>query len=162
MKPAVRATIESSLRECEAHRHWIARARAKLSGTFPLTAESLAGLDEREVELVDQLIYRFTKLQDSMARRLLPSLHELLEGTDEPVPFLDIVNRLEALGIVPSASEWQMFRNLRNNLAHDYPESREQTAITLNQLYSDLPRLETLFENARREYERRSPGIPAQ
>lgn len=72
------------------------------------------------------------------------------------------MSRLEARGIVPSVNEWQVFRNLRNNLAPDYPESTEQTAITLNQLYSDLPRFETLFENARREYERRISKGPTQ
>ena len=66
-----RATIESSLRECASHWRWIERARRLLAPTFPLGDGSLQSLSERQVELIDQMIYRFTKLQDSIARRLL-------------------------------------------------------------------------------------------
>jgi hypothetical protein len=155
VKPTARATIESSLRECESHRYWVNHARDKLAGRFPLSPTSLQALGEHEVELLDQMIYRFTKLQDSMARRLLPSLHELLEGTSGPTPFLDILNRLEALGVVPSVRQWQLFRNLRNNLAHDYPESTDQTAATLNQLYEDFPLMEAFLDNAAKEFHSR-------
>ena len=40
------------------------------------------------IEHIDQLVYRFTKLQDSMGTRLLPSMYTLLENTNDPKPFL--------------------------------------------------------------------------
>jgi hypothetical protein len=155
VKPTARATIESSLRECASHRKWVNHAREKLAARFPLSPASLEHLGEHEVELLDQMIYRFTKLQDSMARRLLPSLYELLEGPSGPTPFLDILNRLEALRVVPSVRQWQLFRNLRNNLAHDYPESTGQTAATLNQLYEDFPLMEAFLDSAANQYHSR-------
>ena len=69
-----------------------------------------------------------------------------------PRPFLDILNRLEQLGVVPDKERWQLHRNLRNNLAHDYPESIEQTVATLNQLFDTWRDLEQLFEAARAAY----------
>lgn len=152
---AYRATIESSIRECEAHLRWIERDRALLSDFFPLDPDGLTGAGERQIELIDQLVYRFTKLQDSMARRLLPSYYSFLESRDEPVAFLDMLNRLEQLGLLTSAEDWQLFRALRNNLSHDYPESAEQTALTLNQLFDEWPRLMHMFERIRDDYRRR-------
>jgi hypothetical protein len=60
---------------------------------------------------------------------------EFLEDNQEPGPFLDILNRLEQRGYLESVDTWQFFRDLRNNLAHDYPESREQNIINLNVLF---------------------------
>ena len=152
--------MESSLHECESHLRWIERDRALLSGLFPLQSDELSHAEDRSIELVDQFIYRFTKLQDSMARRLLPSYYSLLEGRDEPVPFLDMLNRLEQLGLLTSTSDWQLFRALRNNLAHDYPESAEQTVLTLNQLYEEWPKLRRMFERIRADYRRREAERP--
>jgi len=103
---------------------------------------------------LDQFIYRYTKLQDSLARRLLPALYGVLENDDSPRAFLDILNRLEQLGVVPDKERWQVHRNLRNNLAHDYPESIEQTVATLNQLFESWRDLEQLFEAALTAYNR--------
>lgn len=157
MADTTRATIESSIRECASHWRWVERARRLLAPTFPLGDGSLDALSERNVELIDQMIYRFTKLQDSMARRLLPAIHALLEGTTEPVPFLDILHRLEAIGIIASAEKWQVLRNLRNYLAHDYPESATQTTVTLNQLYDELPELGRMYQRIAADFRRRFP-----
>ena len=86
------------------------------------------------MEHLDQLICRFTKMQDAMGKRLFPSIHGLLEESSDLVAFLDILHRLEKLGVLTSVAEWQLFRNLRNNLAHDYPEGVSQTVDTLNLL----------------------------
>jgi hypothetical protein len=87
-----------------------------------------------------------------MARRLFPALYALAEGDATPRPFLDILNRLEQLGAIPQASDWQYFRNLRNNLAHDYPDSIDQTVATLNELFDNWRALKRIFQAARDFY----------
>ncbi len=149
MSETAKATARSSIRECESHLKWIQRARMALRDRFPLGIDAMRTLEDRDVELLDQMIYRFTKMQDSLARRFLPSSYSLLEGSTDPVPFLDILNRLASLGVLPSVELWQFFRNLRNNLAHDDPESEEQTVATLNQLNERMPEFIALFETAR-------------
>ncbi len=62
----------------------------------------------------------------------------------------------EELDVLPSVQTWQRFRNLRNNLAHDYPESLEQTAETLNQLLKTWGDLEEIFTRARDAYRSRA------
>ena len=94
---------------------------------------------------LDQFIYRFTKLQDSMATRLLPAMYAWLEDAPRPIPFLDILNRLEQLDLIENVEQWQFFRNLRKNLALDYPESLDQTATTLNLLFKNINTMKSMY-----------------
>jgi hypothetical protein len=75
-------TIQSALEECDSHLSKIKRAKKLLGPGFPLSGESLATLDEERIGLLDQMIYRFIKLQDSMGTRLLPSLHAYVQKDD--------------------------------------------------------------------------------
>ncbi len=140
--------IESAIAEASAHIRQLERAHERLAPYFPLTQESLHVLPEDQVPILDQFIYRFMKLQDSMAGRLLPALDAYLRADDSPRPFLDILSHLEQLGAIPSEHEWQFFRALRNNLAHDYPESSAQTVETLNTLYERWDELRSIFDTA--------------
>lgn len=160
MTDATIATIESSIKEGTSHLAKLHASGAFLQAHRPFTATSLETVDTETVLNMDQFVYRFTKLQDSMARRLLPSLYVFLEADTEPRPFLDILNRLEQLEAITSVQTWQRFRNLRNNLAHDYPESLSQTASTLNELLETWSALEEMFERAAGVYRERQERRP--
>jgi len=142
-------TIESAVKENESHRKRIERVVNLLKGLFPADASAFQKFSEEEIEHVDQFIYRFAKMQDSLGTRLIPALYSWLEGDRTPRPFLDILNRLEKLKIIKSVDDWQFFRNLRNNLAHDYPESLTQTVETLNLLHSEIGKFLLIFEQLR-------------
>ena len=77
---------------------------AHLPSRSSLTVTVFEQLSEEDVEHLDQLICRFTKMQDAMGKRLFPSIHGLLEESSDPVAFLDILHRLEKLGCLPA---WQ-------------------------------------------------------
>jgi hypothetical protein len=149
------STIESASKECTSHLERLYDSEIYLQELRPFTATKLESIGKEQVLHLDQFIYRFTKFQDSMARRLLPSLYALLEADTEPKPFLDILGRLEQLNVISSVATWQQFRNLRNNLAHDYPESLQQTADTLNELLDTWHDLESIFRMANDAYHRR-------
>ena len=155
MNPHLQKTLESAFRECETHRQKIQRVQALLQPLFPLQVTTFEQLSEEEVEHLDQLIYRFTKMQDTMGKRLFPSIYGLLEEDSDPKAFLDILHRLEKLGVLSSVVEWQFFRNLRNNLAHDYPEGVAQTVDTLNLLMERIETFIRLFETAQEDWQRR-------
>lgn len=145
-------TIESALKENDSHLQRLNRAETLLKTFFPVSAKKMTQLSEEQIEHLDQFIYRFTKLQDSMATRLLPAIYAWLEGESRPMPFLDILNRLEQLGLIENVEQWQFFRNLRNNLAHDYPESLDQTATTLNLLFRNIETLKSMYLKIRRSW----------
>ena len=60
-------------------------------------------------------------------------------------PFRDILNRLEQLKIIDSSDTWLALRELRNDLAHEYPVMPEETIDKLNHLFAQLPVLENIL-----------------
>jgi hypothetical protein len=73
------------------------------------------------VRILDQLLFRFTKLQDALGTRLVPATLAALSEPYEQWPMIDRINRLEKLGYM-SADDWLRWREVRNRLAHEYPE----------------------------------------
>lgn len=90
---------------------------------FPLSIENFKDILESIEHLAysDQIIYRFSKLQDCMGAKLFKSLL-LYEGENINRPFLDILNQLETI-------------DLRNEIAHDYEDNDEIALNILNTIY---------------------------
>ena len=158
MKIDTEKTIVSAVKENESHQKRIERVVMLLKGVLPASVLSFQQYSEEEIEHVDQFIYRFSKMQDSLGARLIPALYSFLEGDQTPRPFLDILNRFEKLGIIESVEDWQFFRNLRNNLAHDYPESLAQTVETLNLLHDEINRFLSIFQRLKQTWTEHSSG----
>ncbi len=95
-------------------------------------------------------------MQDSIGGRLLPSLYYYLENSTLRMPFLDILNFMEKQQIIPSAESWIFFRNLRNNLSHEYPETTEKTVENLNLFFSKLPEFFDFYECVKNECTKRN------
>ena len=70
--------------------------------------------------LTDQLLFRFTKLQDAMGERLVPATLAWLREAHEAWPMRDCLDRLERLGYL-DVEVWLQWRDVRNRLAHEYP-----------------------------------------
>ena len=113
----------------------------KKNYTFPINIENFKVILENIEHLAysDQIIYRFSKLQDCMGAKLFKSVL-LYEGENVNKPFLDILNQLEAIDII-NVDEWFEIRDLRNEIAHDYEDNDEIAINILNTIYklkSDL------------------------
>lgn len=74
--------------------------------------------------LTDQILYRFMKLQDTMGGRLVAATLTDLAEPFEDWPMRDRLDRLEKLGYLEVA-RWLAWRELRNRLAHEYPDAPE-------------------------------------
>ena len=143
--------ILSSIKENESHKEKIINSVDKLKSKIPLSLEVFENLSEDEITYLDQILFRFTKMQDSIWGRLLPSLYNFLEDNNTRVPFLDILNFMEKQSIITSAESWIFFRNLRNNLSHEYPESTDRTTENLNLFFSKLPDFFDFYESIKKE-----------
>jgi len=53
------------------------------------------------------------------------------------------------------AGRMAIFRNLRNSIAHEYPEEAEQTVAALNTLFEQWLRMETMYIQIRASYRAR-------
>ena len=135
--------VNDNLSESNKHLNRLQNAIKALEGSyiFPLSAENFQSILESVEHLAysDQIIYRFSKLQDCMGAKLFKSVL-LYEGENVNKPFLDILNQLEAIDII-NVDEWFEIRDLRNEIAHDYEDNDEIAINILNTIYklkSDL------------------------
>ena len=74
------------------------------------------------VRLLDQILYRFLKLQDAVGERLLPATLAVLHEPFEDWPMRDRLDRLERLGYLDATTRLA-WRGGRNRLAHEYPDA---------------------------------------
>lgn len=89
-------------------------------------------------ERLEAFVSRYSRLQDTIAGRLLPRLFEAL--AEEPGSQLELLNRAARLGMVSDVEEWLAARALRNRLVHEYMEDPAAFAqdLRLAREYADL------------------------
>ena len=134
--------LRPALAECELHQKRLHQAWLEASAFDAFKPKPTTTLSETEVRTLDQMVFRFGRLQDAMSTRLLPALLQLTQEWQDNEPFIDKLNRAEKLGMLPSAEQWQLLRELRNQTAHEYPAHPELVLANLQQLLNHVPMLE--------------------
>jgi len=140
-----RDKINETLAVCGLHHQRMMFAFHSIEKYFPLTESNFGQFDQIELALFDQLIYRFSKLQDSMGSRLFKQLLESLEEDISGLPFIDILNKMEKLNLLEDARDWIALRQVRNAVSHDYPFFREIQIEELNLLPEEVKRLAKIW-----------------
>ncbi len=107
--------------------------------SFPLSVDDFETLIQDRIGLafVDQVIYRFSKVQDTMGAKLLKAF-VVYQGESSARPFRDILNDLEKQGIL-SVDIWFALRELRNIIAHDYSRGNETALFLVNHIAERIP-----------------------
>ena len=150
MNSLIRKKWISALDECDAHIVRIQIAIDHLADKLPLTKEVYDFLDDREIAYIDQIVFRFSKLQDTVDKKIFP-LGLILLGEDvQGSSFIDLLNKLEALGMLPSPSKWMEWREMRNDLTHEYPDVVEDRIDALNTLKNVLAEMLDVYANIRK------------
>lgn len=139
--------------ECAKHSQRMLSAYNKVSNIFPLDVNKYLILTDDEIEHIDQMVYRFSKLQDSIGERLFKSLLMYLEEDVKNKPFLDVLNRLEQLEILPSKDEWLRLRKVRNELSHEYSNEDEENVAVLNILFDEIKTINSIFLSLRNYFD---------
>ena len=131
---------------CDKHILRINEALEELSSTLPLTTESYAQLSSEQIRCIDQFIFRFSKLQDAMGAKIFRYILEYLDEDVTSLPMRDILNRLEKYKFLPDANEWIYIRELRNEIAHDYPLMENDVVYILNELFSKVDVMYSIYD----------------
>lgn len=137
---------------CDRHVLRIREALAGLSADVPLSAEVYEAFTPEQVRCVDQYLFRFAKLQDAMGAKIFRTLLEFWDEDVTNLPMRDILDRLERYRLLPSAEEWVYIRELRNELAHDYPVSDNEVVELLNELFIKTEVLFGIYEKIKQAY----------
>ncbi len=114
--------------------------------TLPFTQDEYKNIlnSSQDLAFSDQIIYRFSKLQDSMGAKLFKSIL-LYQGENVDKPFLDILNQLEKMGVL-NVDEWFEIRDLRNEISHEYDDSEQTARNILNMIYELKEDLKKILE----------------
>jgi hypothetical protein len=138
--------LQPALKECSQHLLRLTAAWDEATSFESLQEGVVADLSDEQVRTLDQLVFRFGKLQDAIGTRLLPATLQLVQEWRDNEPFLDKLNRAEKLGILPSVEQWQLLRELRNQTAHEYPDQPELVRANLRRLIASVPVLEDVYK----------------
>jgi len=148
MQPAENKNqLKEAVLLCTIHVERMSFAYRKIEAYFPLTVGKYDQLAEEELSFIDQLIFRFSKLQDSMGGKLFPCLLDNLGEETRGIPFLDLLSKLEMLNVMPRANDWLVLTETRNMVTHEYPFNKEDIIEGLNLLNKHYLLILSVWEN---------------
>ncbi len=145
MNPADK--LNAALWEADRHAETFTEALAEWDSAPAADWQSLEA-DRGRVRLVDQLLFRFLKLQDAVGERLVPATLAALDEPFEEWAMRDRLNRLEKLGYL-DVDKWLAWRETRNRLAHEYPDRPELRFAALLAAIAAARALAALYANWR-------------
>ena len=157
MSAPTRMLLDRARAECARHAELLRYALDNLEPLRPIGAAELDALPLESIRDLDQFALRFTKLQDAMGAHLFPAILRAAQEPLEEATFLDKLNRLESLGVLDDANQWQTLRETRNLLAHEYPDEPQLRATVINRAMEQAERLLEILAGGERFITARLP-----
>ncbi len=123
--------LRVALDQCRRHVTIMQGALADMPATW--NADAVAHDDLAVLRTVDQFVYRFIKLQDTLGEHVLRTFaSQVLAEPVNDAPLIDVLNRLEKYGYL-EAAQWARWRSLRNALTHEYPNHPDTRIAVLEE-----------------------------
>lgn len=136
--------IDEKIYECNKHIEKLNNAKDYLQKYMPLSVEKYSSVDKITGSFIDQLCFRFSKLQDTLGESLFRYILILAEENVKKMTFIDMLIRLEELEIL-NKTEWLELREIRNEIAHEYSYNQEEVVANINMIYNKAERLIDIF-----------------
>ena len=114
---------------------------------MPLNREKVLSIleDDELTAYLDQIAYRFSKIQDNLGKLLRLYLSAKGENVDN-LTMIDVLNLAERYELGIDKEKWFELRELRNLIVHEYESMAHKIADTLNKIHSELDYLVMLME----------------
>lgn len=144
--------LEKYFRECDKHIQRIEEAYGDMQNFIPLTVEKYKNLSKNEVQDVDQYLYRFSKLQDTLGDKVFKLLAQEYVDNINNLSFMDILNKLEKVGYLMSVKEWTYLREIRNEIAHQYDDEAEEMTQAINKIINQKEIIKAIYLKIKEKY----------
>ena len=141
-----RLKMQKYLNECNKHKIRIEKSYAKVKEIFPLSAPRYQSLNDDEIEAMDQYLFRFSKLQDTLGKRVFRAIVSEYEEDIDALTFVDVLNRLEKIGVLDDVNIWKTLRDVRNDISHQYDDNPQEMAEALNNIFAYKTELIAILE----------------
>jgi hypothetical protein len=137
--------LQKIMSECDKHINKLNSAYGKLQASFPLTVAIYNTFDEDKTSYLDQYLYRFSKLQDSIGQKLFKAVLDYKKEDTTAKSFIDLVNRLEQLDYMQDVNGWFELGTICNQLAHDDEDDSEELVAIINKIFALKAKLESYY-----------------
>jgi len=85
--------------------------------------------DFQNQRLINSFLFNYSKIQDKIGAKLFRQvLYDQKEIDNIDMPMKDVLNLLEKLSLIDDVKVWDRLREIRNNLAHEYPFNLKERA----------------------------------
>jgi predicted nucleotidyltransferase len=141
--------VNKYLNECDKHTLRINKSFSKVKHIFPLSGSGYESLNDEEIAMIDQYLFRFSKLQDTMGEKLFRLIIEDFVENIDTLSFIDILNRLEKIGIIKNTNLWKKLRGLRNDISRQYDDEPNEMAESINNIFAQKDILIEIYHNVK-------------
>jgi len=98
--------------------------------------------------LINSFLYTYTKLQDNIGAKLFKEvLYELKEIENKHLPMIDILHKLEQLNILYDIQNWDILREIRNELTHEYELNNQNRLENIKKAVWGYKELKKIYNN---------------
>ena len=139
-------SFSKKIYECEKHIEKLTDAKEYLKDIMPLSLENYMQIDKIQSSFIDQLNFRFSKLQDTIGESILKGILIKSKENVEKMTFLDILNRLEKLEILDK-NRWLELKEVRNEIAHEYSFNQDEVVDNINLIYEKSDELISIYHD---------------
>ncbi|MEA3227934.1 MAG: hypothetical protein U9P38_02555 [Campylobacterota bacterium] len=141
----IKDSLQQKLYECDKHVEKLNDAKEYLAKDMPLTSEEYLKIDKIQSSFIDQLNFRFSKLQDTIGESILRGILILSKENIKKMTFIDILNKLEGFEVIDK-SEWLNLREVRNEIAHEYSFNQDEVVDSINLIYEKSDELIVIYQ----------------
>lgn len=142
-----RELLKEEMAICQIHVDRLNLAIRKIEQFYPFSEQMISAISEEYLPYFELFTARFAKLQDTLGEKAFSHLLECMGEQIAQKSFIDKLNKLEQLEILPSAAWWIELRKIRNILTHEYPDDPAFLADNLNNAFIQVKRLLLFWES---------------
>lgn len=146
---SVNPKIQEKLYECDKHIEKIIIAKNHLKHIMPLSVKGYEQLNDIQISFIDQLNFRFSKLQDTLGEKIMPAILIISKEDVKRKTFIDILNRLEELEIIDKQN-WLNLREIRNSIAHEYSFNAPEVVNSIADIYNNSDDLMQIYQTIKK------------
>ena len=133
--------IQSSLNDIEKY-------LTKIEYFLPIDYKNYLELTELHKDTLDAISFRFSKIQSILGEKIFKLFLETLGFDTYEKSFLEILSELEKLNIL-KRNEWLKLREIRNKIAHEYPDEIEEIIENLNEMIKSIKTFKKIHRKIR-------------
>jgi uncharacterized protein with HEPN domain len=123
-----------------------------LEKLYPLDNKKIENLSSEDIDKLDVLAFRFSKLQDLLGSKIFREYLVVLQYPVEGKNFLELLKELDKENII-EIDIWSEFRGIRNSISHDYPFEDNEKLEAINYLIGNVKYLIDITKKIKGNFE---------